>query len=70
MAKHTEPKQITTMRLSPTVIRRLDRIAELRECTRSALINVFIADGLRLEERRRLAPAVPAPEPVVVGALD
>ena len=69
MAKKTEPKQITTMRLSVNVLRRLERISELRGCTRSALINQFIADGLRTEERRRLTPP-PQPEEVVGSALD
>lgn len=68
MTKPAEPKQITTMRLSRNVLRRLDRIAELRGCTRSALVNVFIADGLRSEERRRLTP--PPTVEDTVGALD
>jgi metal-responsive CopG/Arc/MetJ family transcriptional regulator len=65
VAKKSEPKQITTMRLSPNVLRRLERISEQHGCTRSALINQFIVEGLRREERQ------PKPEPeVTLGALD
>jgi predicted DNA-binding protein len=67
MAKQREWKKITTMRLSADVLRRLDRIAEKRDCTRSTIINQFIAEGLK-----RIAPEPqPAPEPeVALGALD
>jgi predicted transcriptional regulator len=59
------PKQITTMRLAPNVLRRLERISEEHGTTRSALINRFIIEGLRREERQ------PKPEPeVTLGALD
>jgi predicted transcriptional regulator len=66
VAKKSEPKQITTMRLSPNVLRRLERISELHGCTRSALINQFIIDGLRREERQ----PKPYPADGEVGALD
>lgn len=67
MAKKSEHKQVTTLRMSPDVLRRLDRIAERRDCTRSTIINQFIAEGLK-----RIAPEPqPAPQPeVTVGALD
>ena len=58
-------KQVTTMRLSPNVLRRLERVSEQHGTTRSALINQFIIEGLRREERQ------PKPEPeVALGALD
>jgi metal-responsive CopG/Arc/MetJ family transcriptional regulator len=53
------------MRLAPNVLRRLERISEEHGTTRSALINRFIIEGLRREERQ------PKPEPeVTLGALD
>lgn len=67
MAKKSEHKRITTMRLSSDVLRRLDRVAERRDCTRSTVINQFIAEGLK-----RIAPEPqPAPKPeMAAGALD
>jgi predicted transcriptional regulator len=65
MAAKKEPKVITTMRVSPNYLRRADRIAELQNCTRSALINRFIGDGLQREERRKQDEAA-----VSGGALD
>lgn len=67
-----ETKLITTLRLSPNVLRRLKRLADMREVTRSSLINTFIAEGLRREENRReprLNPPTPELE-VTAGALD
>jgi predicted transcriptional regulator len=54
------------MRLAPNVLRRLERISEQHGCTRSALINQFIVEGLRREERQ------PKPDAIedVVSALD
>jgi hypothetical protein len=47
------PKTMITLRILPDQVRRLDRLANMQQRTRSSLINQLIAQGLKREERKK-----------------
>jgi hypothetical protein len=50
-------KTVITLRIPPNDLRRLDRLASMQQRTRTSLINQFIAEGLKREERKSREPA-------------
>ena len=63
-------KQRVTITLSPGIISRVDRLAELRDCSRSQMMEILMETGIEDAESTMDKLASPLIGPIVQSVLD